>query len=340
MTNKLTMNLQTFADPTRIADVIVPEVFNSYVINRTVDKNALVQSGIVAQNPELTKLAQAGGKIIQMPHWNDLSGESQELSDTDPLTVNKITTGQDQARLQMRGNAWSANDLAGALAGSDPMMAIGNQVADFWIADDQRILLKSAEGIFASAKMKDNVHDISTETGKAANFSGAAFLDAQFKLGDAYNDLTAIGVHSQVYAYMRKLDLIDFIPDSQGKPIAHYQGLQLIIDDGIKPVGDVYTSYLFGKGAFGYANVGAPVPTETDREALAGNDILINRRHFVLHPRGVKWTEAKVVGTTPTYAELTTATNWERVFNPKKIRIVQFKHKINAVDVPPVGPLK
>lgn len=339
MLKKIKMNLQLFAaTSTKIADVIVPEVFNKYVINRTVDKNLLVRSGIVAQNPELDALASAGGKIIQMPHWNDLSGESQQLSDKDPLTVNKITTGQDQARLQMRGNAWGANDLAGALAGSDPMRAIGDQVADFWIADDQRILLKSCDGIFKANSMKASVHDISKETGSASNFSGENFLDAQFKLGDAYDKLTAIGVHSQTYAYMRKLNLIDFIPDSEGKPIAYYQGLFIIVDDGMPQSGGVFTTYLFGQGAFGYSNVGAPVPSETDRDSLAGEDYLINRRHFVLHPRGVKWTESSVADITPSYDELATGTNWERVFDPKKIRIVQFKHKINQVDVtPPAG---
>ena len=84
---------------------------------------------------------------------------------------------------------------------------------------------------------------------------------------------------------------------------------------------------MFGQGAIGFQDIGAPVGVETDRDSLAGTDILINRRHFVLHPRGIKW--AGDTGIAPNNAGLATAANWERVYDPKQIRIVAFKHKIN-----------
>ena len=37
---------------TKIADVIVPELFNRYVINRTMELSAFFQSGIVVNSPE------------------------------------------------------------------------------------------------------------------------------------------------------------------------------------------------------------------------------------------------------------------------------------------------
>ena len=52
---------------TRIQDVIVPEVFNPYVVQRTAELSKLIRSGIVVPNPELDKLASAGGKLINMP---------------------------------------------------------------------------------------------------------------------------------------------------------------------------------------------------------------------------------------------------------------------------------
>jgi len=42
----------------------------------------------------------------------------------------------------------------------------------------------------------------------------------------------------------------------------------------------------------------------------------------------VKWTEANVSGAFPTNAELADPDNWERVYEPKAIRIVAFKHKV------------
>jgi hypothetical protein len=70
------------------------------------------------------------------------------------------------------------------------------------------------------------------------------------------------------------------------------------------------------------------VPTETARDALSGDDILVNRRHFILHPRGVAFQNNQVSGPTPSNTELADYRNWERVYESKNVRIVQFKHKL------------
>jgi hypothetical protein len=106
-------------------------------------------------------------------------------------------------------------------------------------------------------------------------------------------------------------------------------GKRVTIDDGLPIVSTTnYTTYLFGAGAIGYGEGAPPVPTETDRDSLAGEDYLITRKHFLLHPRGVKWNEASVAGDSPTNAELATAANWTRVYENKNIRIVKFLHKL------------
>lgn len=53
---------------TKISDVIVPEVFNPYVIQRTMELSALYQCGIIANNPELDRLATAGGSTFYYMH--------------------------------------------------------------------------------------------------------------------------------------------------------------------------------------------------------------------------------------------------------------------------------
>lgn len=313
---------------TRIQDVIVPEVFNPYVIQRTAELSALSQAGIISNNPELDSLAAAGGKLINMPYWDDLTGEDEVLSDSGALTPGKITSGQDIAPLYMRGKAWSVNDLAKALSGDDPMAAIGDLVAAYWARRRQVLLFSILKGVFAADSMAGNLHDISAVSGKDT-ISAATFLDATQKMGDAKEKLTAVGMHSAVVTYLAKQDLIETVPDSEGKPtIKMFLGKRVIEDDGCPVADGVYTSYLFGEGAIGLGNGAAPVPTETDRDSLAGDDILINRQHFVLHPRGVKWTNESVAGSSPTNAEAATAANWQRVYENKNIRIVCFKHKI------------
>lgn len=314
---------------TQIADVIVPEVFNQYVIERTAELSALSQSGIISNNPELDRLASSGGKTINMPFWEDLTGADEVLSDNGALTPQKITSGQDVAVLLMRGKAWSVNDLAKALSGDDPMAAIGDLVATYWARMRQATLFSTLTGVFGSASMDGNEHDISAGAGAAAVLSGETFLDAIQKLGDASDKLAAFSLHSAAFTHLRKQNLIEFIPDSEGKvQIPTYLGRRVIVDDGHPAAAGVYTSYLFGAGAVGLGNGAAPVPTETDRDSLAGDDILINRQHYLLHPRGVAWQGATVAASSPTNAELEAAANWARVYENKNIRIVKFVYKL------------
>jgi hypothetical protein len=312
---------------TKISNIIVPEVFNPYVIEQTTRLDAFIQAGIVSNDSALDALALSGGTLINMPFWNDLEGDSEELSDLGALTVNAITAGQDQARLQMRGKAWGVNDLAKALSGDDPMGVIAGKVAKYWIGERSKVLFKTLKGIETTASA--NVLDISALTGASSVISVSSALDAKQLLGDNASKLTGVAMHSAVYTKLQKNNEIQFVPDSDTKvDIPYYLGYRVIVDDQCPVASGVYTTYLFGQGAFGLGNGSAPVPTETDRDSLAGEDILINRQHFVLHPRGIKFTEASVAGKSPTLTEIATASNWSKVYDTKNVRIVIFKHKI------------
>jgi len=319
---------------TKISDVIVPEVFAPYVINRSMELSALWQSGIVTADPRVQLGARAGGETINMPFWNDLTGDEEELSDLKSLAVNKITTAQDVAVLQAVGKAWGANDLAGTLAGDDPMKAIAELVAGFWSRAMQARLLKTMTGVFAAASLSTNILDISGGTGAAAVIDKSSFADAMFKLGDASSQLTGVVMHSATYAKLYKDDMLDTAKGAEGAAFATYQGKRVIIDDGMPVSTGVYTTYLFGPGAIGYAEGAPKTPVETDRDSLAGEDVLINRRHFVLHPRGVKWVGTAVVSTGdasaghPSRTDLATGTNWTKVYDTKQIRMIAFKHKL------------
>ena len=316
---------------TIISDVIVPEVFNPYVIERTAELSAFYQSGIIARTPELDRLASSGGKLLNMPFWEDLTGDDEVLSDTGALTVGKITAAQDVAALLTRGRAWSVNDLAKALSGDDPMAAIGDLVAEYWARRFQAILISTLDGVFGNTatQMDTNKHDISSETGDAAVIDAKTAVDAIYKLGDNADKLTGFAMHSATVAKLTKDDLIETIPPSEGKPeVRTFLGKPVVVDDSLPNANGVYTTYIFGAGAFGWGEGGAPVPVETARDALAGDDILVHRRHFILHPRGVAFQNASVAGATPSNTELANYENWLRVYEPKNVRIVQFKHKL------------
>lgn len=320
----------------KISDVIVPEVFNPYVVQRTMELSALFQSGIAQRTPEFDRLASVGAKTVQMPFWGDLTGDDEVLDDQNALTPGKIQASKDEAVILRRGRAWGANDLAANLAGDDPMRVIGDLVASYWVRRYQAALIATLEGVFDSPSMATNVHNIAGETGEDAVISAKTTVDAAQKLGDAKGELTAIIMHSATEAVLKKQDLIEYIPASTNGTdrIPTFLGKQVIVDDGVPfdtNMG-VAVTYLFGPGAIAYGE-GNPVgfvPTETDRDSLAGEDYLINRRTFILHPRGVRFTSQNVSGVSPSNAELADGDNWERVFEPKAIRIVKFIHKLEA----------
>lgn len=317
---------------TKIADVIVPELFSPYVIRKTTELSRLVQSGIVTSNPELDKLITGGGKTITMPKWNDLAGDDEVLSEGTSLTADKITSDAEVATVLYRGKAWGSTELAGCFAGADPMDAIATLVAEFWNRKEQKTLISILDGVFAASNMSGLVSGDGTKA-----ISAEAILDAKQLLGDAADKLTAIAMHSAVFTQLQKLNLIQYIPNSRGEIVMpSYLGYKLIVDDSLPYTSAVpdstpakYTSYLFANGVIGRGN-GSPTSltqTEMDRDSLASTDYLINRRAFVLHPQGMKWigTPAKE---TASNTELATGTNWTRVADIKQMGIVKLVHKL------------
>lgn len=318
---------------TRLIDVIEPEIFTPYTIQKTMELSELVQSGIIANDSEFDALAGGANTLVNMPFWNDLANdESQVMKDEGDMSVGKITSSDDIARKQARVNAWGANGLSAMLSGDDPMDAIAQLVSAYWARDMQRNLLATLSGVFKSSSMTEKVYDITDRDGDAGIVSMDTFLDATQLMGDAKQSLTGVMMHSAVETELRKQDLIEYVPQSeQGKPIAYFNDKRVVVDDSMAyntETGEA-EMYIFGSGAIALGNGSHPriIPTEVDRNALAfsGEEALINRKIFILHPRGVKWDEGGVASEFPTNAELDAGARWKRVYEPKAVRIVKFK---------------
>ena len=331
---------------TAVADIIIPTEFEKYAVERTATLSAFVQSGIIEMAQEFDSLAQGGGREVRMPYWKDLTAARQILSDAATLTVNKITSDADIARIHNDAQVWSVNHLAEVVSGDDPMGKIIDLVGAYWARTDESLVISCLKGMFGAASMSGNLLAIHSESvagqSAATRLNGSTFVDACAKLGDAASKLTAVGMHSATEAALKKLDLIDFLPDSEGKPsLASFQGRRVVVDDSLPTRagttdGTVYTTYLFGQGAF--AKGVAPLSgtllqggigtegVELARVPLDSDSVLINRRRYILHPRGVKFTSASVAGDSPTSAELETAANWVRVWENKNVRLVAITH--------------
>lgn len=332
---------------TTLADVIVPEVFTPYVVERTAELTALIQAGVIVRDATMDRLVRGPGELIQMPFWKDLTGSDELVTSGGTVTIGGILTGKDQAQRLLRQKGFGAEDIADLLAGDDPLMAIGDLTAEYWARRFQQIVISLLTGVFSSASMSSLCSEIYQPGGTltdANRLNGLTFIDAGGLLGDAAGRLTAVAMHSATERYLRGLDLIDFDPPSTGtKMLKTFQGYPMVVDDSL-PVEtvdgrQVYTTYLFGQGAIAYGeNTDAKaVPggigdwhQELARVARGGTSEMITRRNIMLHPRGIKFTQAAMALETPTNAELATGTNWERVYNVKNIRAVRVRHNLAA----------
>lgn len=319
---------------TTLQDIINPTaLFENYVVNRTSELSAIFQSGIITRDSEFDQLASEAAQVHNMPFFTDLNGDSEDIVEGTSLTEAKIGSKMDTSTTIRRAKMWGATDLSAQLAGTDPMSAIGDLVAGFWARDHQKELLNILDGVFAATSMADHVLDISGKTGKAAAFSGEAFIDAMQLMGDARNSLTAVVMHSATKSYLDKLNLIQTIRQSDATSFDTYMGRRVIVDDSCPAAAGNYTTYLFGEGAIAYG-VGSPVglvPVEVDRDKRKGSGVnyLISRKAFIMHPRGVAWkNKTRAHAESVSRAELKDAGNWERVYEPKQIRIVKFVHKL------------
>ena len=329
---------------TKISDVIVPELFNPYVVNRTMELSAFFQSGIVVNSPEFDRLASEAARTHNMPFFEDLQGESEATLEDVKMTPAKIGSNKDVSTTILRQKMWGATNLSASLAGADPAKAIGDLVAAYWARDMQKELIAILAGVFgsytpeggtATTPMKDHILDLTTQKTDALKcISAEAMIDGCQLLGDAQGQLSGVVMHSATKSYLKKKELIESRRNSENVEFDYYQGRRVTVDDGCPVTKEgVYTTYLFGNGAIAYGN-GSPVghvATETDRDKQTGGgiDYLINRKAFILHPRGIAYTgKVRENVETPLRNELSMAENWNPVYESKQLRIVAIRHKI------------
>lgn len=332
---------------TQISDVIVPQIFTGYAQQQTEEKTRLIQSGAVVRDAAIDALLAGGGLTFNVPSFKDLDNDAERVSTdtahddfsggTQSPSPFKIGTSQETAVRLSRNASWSSADLTAALAGADPSQAIADRVSTYWARRMQAAFVATMNGVFAdnAAAPSGTEHvqnDMTVDISGASfvdgvtNFSAEAFIDASTTMGDSMDSLGMIMVHSVVYARMQKNNLIDFIPDSEGRVrIPTFLGREVIVDDGCPRNGSVYESWLFGAGAL-RLGVGTPkVPTAVERKEGAGNgggqEILYNRVEWSIHPVGHKY-----AGTAPnggptnanTSNNLANAGSWQRVFPERK----------------------
>lgn len=327
-----------------LANIYNPLTFARGIQSAQTEKNALIASGIVVNDAQLKTQFAQGGNIGEIAFFNALGTGEPNYSSDNPATLStpaNISGNKQVVRCAPRNKSWSAMDLARDLALQDPIGAITGRIGAYWATDDQTRAIKSCLGVLADNVANDSgdmLYSVATDAvgavADAERISATSLLECKQTLGDAASQLTVLAVHSRIWTRLQKQNLITFVPASDGNVgFATYLGFRLVVDDALPAIAGTnritYTSILFGNGAILTAPGRVTTPSEMKRNPDAGNgggeEIIYSRVNNIFHPNGFSFVSASVAGNSATYAELATATNWDRKVARKLIPLAFLK---------------
>jgi hypothetical protein len=329
---------------TATADIIVPSVFAAYVQQLTTTKSELIKSGLMVEDPLMSQLLGEGGKTFDLPSWKDLVDTDANVSSGtagSPITPLNITTSREIFVRLSRNQAFGATDLLASLAGADPMMAIANRFADYWVRQQQLALVATTKGLFAdnaAAPAGSDTHtqnDMTVDISGAAyvegstDFSAEAFIDAAGTMGDASDTVDMVFMHSLVYHKALKNNLIDTESDAANAAATRFGlflGRTVFVDDGLPKTGNVCETWLFGRGSFRFGSGAPRVAAEIYRLPLdaagGGSEALVNRVEWGIHPVGHAFVAGTIADGGPSNAatsnNLAHADSWSRRYPSRK----------------------
>ena len=330
------------------------DVFQKYV-NSVPDlkRDMLISSGVLRENKRLKMALKegVGGNYITEPYKGLLGGDALNYDGNTDLTATSRDTYKQGKVVIGRMKMWSEKDFSYDITGGVDFKATAGEVAKYLKDLNQGLMIKILKGIFAmsdsasAAFVTNHTYDISEETTDNKADQTTLNKAMQKACGDNKSAFALAIVHSQVATNLENLNLLENLKYTDKNGIERDLGLYtwngrlLLIDDDM-PVttatgGSVYTSYVLGKGAFEYCDIGAKVPYEYDRDTklAGGTDYIACRERVLFAPAGISFKASGMAGNSPTDDELQSATSWELiknaggtgVFPHKAIPIAQIK---------------
>ena len=328
--------------------------FNTMVFEKYLDRvpnlarNELIKNGVYDVKNKYKSLMtnQDGGDYIITPIKGLLDGEVQNYDGVVSMVPTSTKTFTQGKPVFGRMKAWQEKDFAMELTGVDWVKDIAGEVAQYYEGVDQADLLAILKGIFAmdtsDAGNADFVNkhttDISSEDNP--NVSSSTLNTAvQKALGANKGIITLAFMHSVVATNLENMQLLTYMlyNDAQGIQrqlnIGTWNGRVVIVDDDLPVEGEgdeaKYTTFLLGRGAFEYENIGVRKASEVSRDPATngGIDVLYTRQRHLVAPKWISYTKTSQASNSATTAELGTGANWELVNDGATTGKVYVNHK-------------
>lgn len=320
------------------------EVFTDMMHEADFWSNPVLASGIVRQDDSIMKAIGSEGNVATIPMYKPLDAEEagMEALNNDGMTNNtpvEIKGEKQTCMMIQRMKAFMAKDFTKELTGADPLNEVKNKITGYYEQVWEKELMNIAKAILGVSALSNHVTDLSITSGTVADANKvglSTLIDAeQSALGDKSGDMGLIVMHSMIYAAYQKLQLIEFDKFTVGgamkkELILPHIGGKIVkvtdrhtVDTSVSGF-PVYSTYLFGEGAFlstDKKNYENQYTTDYDPETAAGTDKLYTKQGKVLHPNGLSLAVDNIAGESPTFAELGTVANWSLKFNDKNVKM-------------------
>lgn len=322
-----------------------PDVFTDYIQEADPVHTSIINSGVLRVSPEISAVLTDKNNVFTVPNYAPLSGEAKNYDGETDNTPVEVSAKKQTGMAFRRMAAWKDQDFTRELTGADPLGDVARKVAYYQQKNNQKELLSIIDGVLSVDAMSSHVKDItaskgssSTATPTAENrLSADTFLDAaQEALGDNFDDLTMVAMHSRVYTNLLKLQLVNNIATT---PDAYSRGVQfglllnkylVMVDDslttGTKDSAATYTTYLLGEGSIATARnvrIDRPNYVNYDPESKGGVNKLYTKWGMAMHPLGMSLDVSKIAKNSPTRVELGTKANWTKVWDAKNIKLAK-----------------
>lgn len=319
-----------------------PEVFSEFMSENPTWNDAIIASGVLAQDNTIMDLIGEKGNVATIPFYTPIDEQDSQALNNDGETDNtpaEITGKKQTCMLIQRMKAWKSKDFTKELTGADPMTHVANSVADFYKQVRTRDLMTTVDAVLSLSGMENHITDLSL-TGKGTvgdvnKIDDTTLIFAQQKaLGDSADKMGLLVLNSYIYAKYKAMGLVDYNKYTIANAVEREVNLPTI--GGFIPLvtdkftvdttgtNPVYKTYMLGTGSVltcDKTNYENPYYTDYDPETSAGIEKLYTKQGYVLHPNGFSINANKIAKESPTNAELGAKANWSLAFNQKNIRM-------------------
>lgn len=313
--------------------------FNSVAFQKYIDtlpnikKNELIKSGVLKPNSEIKRAfnSQTNGGYAILPMYGKIDGDAQNYDGQTDIEANTTKIYDRGAVVVGRANAWVEQDFTEELFGQSSFMSgVAKELAEYFDDVDQSTILSILNGLFNMVGEQNlefvDEHTFDISTTEAPKIDVTTLNSAiQKACGDNKSKFSLVVLHSVIATNLENINLLSYLKytDASGVQrdlgLATLNGKVILIDDNapVQKDGDdyLYTSYVLGKGAIDFEDIGAKVPYEINRDPKTngGQDTLYARSRKCFAPYGVSYLKTNQASLSPTNDELQDGSNWSLV---------------------------